>query len=105
MVPQVFRQPRAGPDTAAAAVCWVGLPRPTTASISETGGFTTKQLLAHFGIKSGSVSFPRRHTLLQGRAASPPGPRAYDTLALGSPDYLTAARRAEIIAERDLYRG
>jgi hypothetical protein len=26
-------------------------------------------------------------------------------LDLGSPDYLTAARRASVIAQRDLYRG
>ena len=64
---------------------------------------TVKQLLDWFGVSPNTPS-QRGRTLLQAlgvEAADYP----YGPLGLGSPDYLTAGRRASLIAARDLYRG
>ena len=91
--PEVFRR-RGRADTAAAAVCW------TVCRVNDTfdqraGGFTQKQLLAHFGL-GGSIS-SRAGTLLDAGGF----PTYSDDFALGSPDYLVAERRRRIIARRD----
>jgi hypothetical protein len=94
--PAVFRR-RARADTAAAAVCWI-----IGKANSAFGGHASmhaKDLLAHFGL-TGSVS-QRAGTLLQACGYSRFN---YGDVQLGSPDYLTSARRAAILESRDRFQ-
>lgn len=94
--PQLLRRGR--PDTTAAAVCWiVGKAN----DVFDHDGFTVKQLLDWFGVSPNTPS-QRGRSLLQAIGAAVP---EYGPLHLGSPAYLTAARRAALITDRDLYRG
>ena len=96
--PQALRRGRA--DTTAAAICWIAA---KANDVFDEGGLTVKQLLDWFGV-SGNTPSQRGRTLLEVlgvRAAD----HAYGPLDLGSPEYLTARRRAHIIAARDRFRG
>jgi hypothetical protein len=96
--PQALRRGRA--DTTAAAICWIAA---KANDVFDTGGLTVKQLLDWFGVSANTPS-QRGRTLLEvlGVGAAD---YAYGPLDLGSPEYLTSARRARIIAARDRYRG
>ncbi|MDQ3887559.1 MAG: DUF6398 domain-containing protein, partial [Actinomycetota bacterium] len=96
--PEIFRR-RGRPDTAAAAVCWIiGKANDLFLSVPG-GGMMVKDLMAHFGAP-GSVS-QRAGVLL--RAVGLDG-HHYGRVDLGTPRYLTAARRRRIITNRDRYR-
>jgi hypothetical protein len=94
--PEIFRR-RARAETAAGAICWI---------IGKANNlFTTqmlvKDLMGFFGIGQGSVS-QRSETLLRAIGVDPDD--RYGIMNLGSPDYLTSGRRAQIIALRDHYQ-
>jgi Domain of unknown function (DUF6398) len=94
--PEIFRR-RGRAETAAGAICWIvgkanDLFNPTT---------PVKDLMQFFGISQGSVS-QRSEVFLRAIGVDPAD--RYGSMDLGSPDYLTAARRAEIITLRDHYR-
>jgi hypothetical protein len=95
--PRIFQR-RGRDETAAAAVVW------TTAKANDSfesyhGGLSAKQLLAWFGL-SGSVS-QRAETMLRAVGV----PRRDDIgVRLGTPRYLVAAARENIIERRDRYR-
>lgn len=91
--PEAFRR-RGRADTAAAAICWA-VCRANDAFGQRSGGFTQKALLAHFGLQNGSVS-QRAATLLDAGGF----PHHRNDFALGSPDYLTSARRRDILDKR-----
>ena len=96
--PQVLR--RGQVETTAAAICWIVA---KANEVFDDTDLTVKQLLDWFGVSPNTPS-QRGRTLLQAlrvEAADYP----YGPLDLGSPDYLTARRRASLIAARDLYRG
>ena len=96
--PQALRRGRA--DTTAAAICWIAA---KANDVFDEGGLTVKQLLNWFGVSANTPS-QRGRTLLEVlgvRAAD----YAYGPLDLGSPEFLTSAHRARIIAARDRYRG
>jgi len=94
--PEIFRR-RSRPETAAAAICW-GIGK---ANDLFSGKIRVKDLMSHFGIGQGSVS-ARSGTLLRAIGVDPLD--QYRELNLGSPDYLTSARREELLARRDHYR-
>ncbi len=93
--PEIFRR-RGRAETAAASICWV------IGKVNDL--FPTqmlvKDLLGHFGIGQGSVS-QRSERLLRAIGVDPYQPGA---IYLGSPDYLTSARRQQILSLRDRYR-
>jgi Domain of unknown function (DUF6398) len=93
--PGIFRR-RGRADTAAASVCWVI----GKANDLFTTQMLVKDLMGHFGIGQGSVS-GRSEPLLRAIGVDP-----YQTegMYLGSPDYLTSARRQRILTLRDRYR-
>jgi hypothetical protein len=93
--PEIFRR-RGRANTAAAAICW------SVAKANDLfpGKLLVKDLLGHFGLSQGSVS-QRNEPLLRAIGADP---RQYGGMNLGSPDYLTSARRERIVALRDRYR-
>jgi Domain of unknown function (DUF6398) len=93
--PQIFRR-RGRADTAAAAICW-GIGK---ANDLFSGGMLVKDLMGHFGMGQGSVS-QRSEPLLRAIGVDP---HQYGAMNLGSPDYLTSARRVKILALRDRYR-
>ncbi|MGH3568610.1 MAG: DUF6398 domain-containing protein [Pseudonocardia sp.] len=93
--PEIFRR-RGRTTTAAAAVCWV---IGKANSLFDTGGLRVKDLARQFDIGQSSVS-QRSEPLLRAVGVSP----QYGTMNLGSPDYLSSARRAQIIARRDNHR-
>lgn len=93
--PQIFRR-RGKTETAAAAVCWV-IGKANDRFIA--GDLPAKDLLAHFGVQ-GSVS-QRSAPLLR---AIHVDPDQYGAMNLSSPDYLTSARRQQILLLRDRYR-
>jgi hypothetical protein len=96
--PEIFRR-RGRTDTAAAAVCWaIGKANDLFLPIPGCG-MMVKDLMTHFGAP-GNIS-QRAGVLL--RAAGLDGPR-YGRVDLGTPRYLTAARRRRILADRDRYR-
>lgn len=95
--PAIFRRKGAA-DRAAAALCWVigkanGL-------VGYHGRMQTQEMLGWFGV-DGSVS-DRAGVML--RAVDVDPSEQFGIVDLGSPQYLTAARRAEIIARRDHHR-
>jgi hypothetical protein len=97
--PEIFRR-RGQPVTAAAAVCWA-VGKANDLFEPRTGGLhlQVKDLVRHFGIRGPSLS-QRAMPMLRALGAPPSGPGG---VHLGSPDYLTAARRAKIINLRDHY--
>jgi hypothetical protein len=90
--PAIFRR-RSKASTAAAAVCWVI--SKANGLFGSWGGRQAKELLAHFGVASASQ---RSQAFLRAVGGDP-----YDAEKVGSTDYLTADRRAKIIAIRDMY--
>src|SRR5262249_47803977 len=97
--PEIFRR-RSQASTAAAAVCWT-IGKANHLFDSDIGGrrVLVKDLLAHFGIHQGGLS-RRAEPMLRALGVDP---YQYGAIDLGSPDYLTSARRARIIALRDRY--
>ncbi len=93
--PAVFER-KARADTAAAAVCWIV--GKANDLFTHRGGQRTKDLLAHFGL-TGSVS-QRAATLLKAGGFAP---QYGGQMKLGSPDYLTSARRTAMLEARDRY--
>jgi Domain of unknown function (DUF6398) len=94
--PEIFRR-RGRIETAAAAICW-GIGK---ANDLFGGKILVKDLVSHFGIGQSSVS-QRSAPLLRAIGVDPH--HQYGEMNLGSPDYLTSARRKEILASRDYYR-
>jgi Domain of unknown function (DUF6398) len=107
--PEIFRR-RGRAETAAAAICW-GIGKANDLFSAHVGGHTgshmrVKDLIAHFGIGQGSVS-QRSEPLLRAIGVDPHHPysaQQYRELNFGSPDYLTSARREQILDRRDYYR-
>ncbi|MGH3906690.1 MAG: DUF6398 domain-containing protein [Pseudonocardiaceae bacterium] len=98
--PEIFRR-RSRAATAAAAVCWViGKANKLFDPYGGELRLQVKDLVGHFGIAQGGVS-QRSEPLLRAIGVDP---HQYGAMDLGSPDYLTSARRAQIIAFRDDYR-
>ncbi|MGB6162617.1 MAG: DUF6398 domain-containing protein [Pseudonocardiaceae bacterium] len=95
--PEIFRR-RSRAETAAAAICW-GIGK---ANDLFGPKLRVKDLLAHFGISQGGVS-QRSEPLLRAIGVDPHH-HNYGETNLGSPDYLTAARRKQILASREYYR-
>ena len=95
--PEIFRR-RGRAETAAAAICW-GIGK---ANDLFSGAMLVKDLIGHFGIGQGSVS-QRSEPLLRAIGVDP-HQQHYGEMNLGSPDYLTSARRRQILARRDHYR-
>ena len=91
--PNIFRR-RGRAETAAAAICWlVGKANRRF----PWGDLQVKDLMAWFGLGAGSAS-QRSAPMLAAIGVDPYRP---GELELESPDYLTAARRRQLIAERD----
>ncbi|GEL20515.1 hypothetical protein PA7_43520 [Pseudonocardia asaccharolytica DSM 44247 = NBRC 16224] len=94
--PEIFRR-RGRAATAAAAICWIiGKANRSVGA----DGVAVKDLTGHFGLGRSTVS-PRSKPLLRAIGVAP---EQYGGMDLASPDYLTAARRGQIIADRDRYR-
>ena len=96
--PEIFRR-RGKASTAAAAICWVvghanGL-------FGRGGTLLVKDLTAHFGVDAGNLS-QRSEALLRAVGVNPH--ERHERMELGTPRYLVAAQRAEIIEDRDHYR-
>ena len=85
-------------DTTAAAICWIAA---KANDAFDDGALTVKQLLDWFGVSSNTPS-QRGKSLLTAIGAGPDAV-TFASLNLGSPDYLTARRRAALIATRDLF--
>ena len=97
--PAIFRR-QGRPATAAAAICWtIGKANTLFEPGAGERGLLVKDLLAHFGIRQGNFA-QRSAPMLRAIGADP---HQYGTIDLGSPRYLTSARRARIIALRDHY--
>ncbi len=97
--PEIFRR-RSRAATAAAAICWV---IGKANKLFEPHGdpyLLVKDLMGYFGIGQSSVS-QRSEPFLRAVGVDP---QQYGAMALRSPNYLTSARRAEIIVLRDQYR-
>jgi len=93
----VFR--RAGrPDTAAAAICWV-IGKANDLFSPAGRGMLVKDLLAHFGMKQGSVS-QRAQTLLRAGGFDS---EYHGGVDLGTPQLLISGRRKRIVELRDRY--
>ncbi len=95
--PDLFRR-KGRTDTFAAAVVWI-IGKANDVFHLWGQGLLVKDVLGHFGIRSGGVS-QRAATLLEAAGFDCD---TYD-LRLGSPDFLVAARRRRIIELRDQYR-
>lgn len=95
--PGIFRR-RGQAETAAAAICWII----GKANDLFTAQLLVKDLMGFFGIGPGSVS-QRSEPLLRAIGVDPHD--RYWGVDLGSADYLTSTRRAQIITLRDHYRG
>ena len=97
--PGIFGR-RGRTDTAAASICWMA------AKANDAlggGGPTAKDLMGWFGV---SVNTPAQRGKAMLRALGvDPTDLGYSGLDLGSPDHLTATRRARIIAARDSLLG
>jgi hypothetical protein len=89
--PAIFRR-RGRAETAAAAICW--LVAKANRSLAR-GGLAAQDLLGWFGVRSASQ---RSAPML---AAIGVDPHRLGELELESPVYLTAARRRQLIADRD----
>ena len=85
-------------ETTAAAICWIAA---KANDVFADDALTVKALLDWFGVGANTPS-QRGKTLLRA-LGSAPGDIAYGALDLGSPDYLTAARRAQLITARDRF--
>ncbi len=98
--PAIFRR-RGRADTAAAAVCWV---------IGKANLLFDPRSEPHLSVKelSAPSATPRARTRSAARRSCAPSAsnpdEQYGQMELGSTDYLTGRRRAEIIAHRDRYR-
>ncbi len=97
--PEIFRR-RSKPATAAAAVCWV-IGKANMLFDPDIGGrkMLVKDLAEYFGVGQSGIS-QRSVPLLRAIGVSP----QYNTVDLGSTEYLTSARRARIIERRDFYQ-
>ncbi|MGZ4616004.1 MAG: DUF6398 domain-containing protein, partial [Actinomycetes bacterium] len=91
--PEIFRR-RGRADTAAGAICWLVT---RTNRRFDAGDLQVKQLLGFFGLGTSSVS--QRSAVM--RQAIGVDPYALGDVELESLDYLTSARRREILAARD----
>jgi uncharacterized protein DUF6398 len=96
--PAIFGR-RGRADTAAASICWMAV---KANDMFEGGGLAVKDLMGWFGVSANTPS-QRGKAMLKAIGVDP-GDLAYSGLDLGSPDYLTGARRARIIAARDRLR-
>lgn len=96
--PGIFGR-RGRADTAAASICWMAA---KANGLFEGGGLTAKELMGWFGVGAGTPS-QRGKAMLRALGVDTTE-LAYSELDLGSPDYLTAARRAHIIEIRDRYQ-
>ncbi|MGH3520962.1 MAG: DUF6398 domain-containing protein [Haloechinothrix sp.] len=98
--PEVFRR-RGRVDTAAAAIAWIsGGANDLFRSYGQAPRMLVKDLMGHFGLKQSSIS-SRAKTILRAGGFDAD---QYGSIELGSPDYLTSARRRDIIELRDRYR-
>jgi hypothetical protein len=94
--PHIFRR-RSQARTAAAAICWcIG-----KANNIFPDRMLVKDLMGHFGMGQSSVS-QRSEPFLRAIGVDPHN--QFGEMNLGSPDYLTSARRERILALRDHYR-
>jgi hypothetical protein len=100
--PDLFRR-RGRADTAAAAVCWLIGSANELYNPRTVPHLLAKTLLAHFGLAAATVT-QRSKAVLRAVGAPPPPAEPTGGVELGSPDYLVAARRARIIADRDHFR-
>ncbi|MGY1619042.1 DUF6398 domain-containing protein [Geodermatophilus sp. SYSU D00691] len=92
--PVVFRR-KGRPETAAATVCWL------VAKANDSVGpakLQVQELMRFFGASTASPS-QRASVMLCAIGLDP-----YGSHALGSPEYLTARRRREVVTIRDLLR-
>jgi len=97
--PEIFRR-RGKAEMTAAAVCWIA--GKANALFDPTAPGPTmqvKQLMAHFGVTSASQ---RSGMLLRAVGVEPDN--RYVVMNLGTPRYLTGARRAQILEDRDRFR-
>ena len=86
----VFRR-RASSASAAAAICWI-VGKDNDLFSHRGGGMQVKDLIAHFGLKQGSVS-QRAETLMKAAGIDPSTP-SWD-LRLGDPQLLVSRRAAD----------
>lgn len=100
--PDLFRR-RGRADTAAAAVCWLIGSANELFNPRTVPHLLAKTLVAHFGLSAATVT-QRSKAVLRAAGAPPPPTEPVSAVELGSPDFLVAARRARIIAERDRFR-
>ena len=94
----MFRR-RASSASAAAAICWI-VGKDNDLFSHWGGGMLVKDLIAHFGLKQGSVS-QRAETLM--KAAGFDRSRPTWDLRLGDPQLLVSRRRRRMIELRDEY--
>jgi hypothetical protein len=94
--PEIFRR-RGRAETAAGAICWII----GKANDLFSPAMPVKDLMHFFGISQGSVS-QRSEAFLRAIGVDPAD--RFGSMDLGTPDYLTSARRTEIITLRDHYR-
>ena len=94
----VFRR-RASSASAAAAICWI-VGKDNDLFSHWGGGMLVKDLLAHFGLKQGSVS-QRAETLMKAAGIDRSTP-TWD-LRLGDPQLLVSRRRRRMIELRNEY--
>ena len=94
----VFRR-RASSASAAAAICWI-VGKDNDLFSHWGGGMLVKDLIAHFGLKQGSVS-QRAETLMKAAGFDRSTP-TWD-LRLGDPQLLVSRRRRRMIELRDEY--
>jgi hypothetical protein len=94
--PSVFRR-KASPVKSAAAITWL-IGRANN-RFNPYGGLQVKDLMAHFG--GGQSPSQRARAFLVAAGLSD---NIYGDLELGTPELLVAARRREIIKDRDRYR-
>jgi hypothetical protein len=92
--PELFRG-RTRPETSAAAVCWIVA---KANDVFEQGPVTVQDLMRTCGAGKGTPS--QRGKALLAAVGVDATDYAYDP-CLGSPDYLTAATRTDIVAARD----
>ncbi|HWG73109.1 MAG TPA: DUF6398 domain-containing protein [Acidimicrobiales bacterium] len=87
-------------DYAAAAFVWL-VGKANAVFSAQSGRITAKDLLAHFGMASGSVS--QKATTIRKAARLPGNPYSTYDLCLGDSGLLHSTRRARIIASRDRF--
>jgi hypothetical protein len=89
---------RGRPETAAAAVCWIA---GRANRVFEGGRPSVKELLAFFGVGANTPT-QRGNPMLRALGVQP-GP--FQEINLGSPAFLTSARRRELIDARERLDG